>query len=180
MKILSVILIVTTFIFLSSCDLFNMKHDPKLPPLTTEGNDTFGCLVNGNLFLPEAPFGYGTGVYAELQGVNTDTVGINLYATNSTTDHNLIISIFDTPTLQVGKIYNLSDAKFFVDYTDYSNTPSCTYKKVISGDLKLLKFDITNPKHMIIAGIFEFDASSADCTDTVNVTQGRFDVSDFQ
>ena len=180
MKILSVILIVTTFIFLSSCDLFNMKHDPKLPPITTDGKNTFGCLVNGKVFLNEGSFGFGNGVYAELQFA-TDSIGVNLYAGNSSTQQNLILSIFDTPALQVGKIYNLNNPEFFVRYVDYSgNPPWCNYKNVISGNIKLLKFDITNAQNKIIAGTFEVTASSTDCNDTMNIKQGRFDISDFQ
>ena len=161
---------------MSSCNLFD--NDPELPPITTEGKGTFGCLVNGKLFLNEGVSGFGNGLYAELQTAQ-DSIGINLYAGNSATQQNLIMSIFDTPSLQVGKVYDLSDPLFFLDYTKYSNSSSCIYREVISGSIKLLKFDISNPQNRIIAGTFEFSASSADCNDTVKVTHGRFDINDI-
>lgn len=172
-------LVIATLLFLSSCDLSNIKHDPKLPPITTEGNNTFGCLVNGEIFIPEAPAGYGSGVYGEWQSL-TDTVGVNIYASNVTTKQTLIISIFDTPNLQVGKIYRLSKTNLTIDYVDYSKKPSCYYKTIIDANIKLLKFDLTNPQRKIIAGTFEYTMSSTDCMDTINTTEGRFDISDFQ
>jgi hypothetical protein len=49
----SVILIVVTSSLLASCELLNIKPKPKLPPITSEGKNTFGCRVNGKVWLPE-------------------------------------------------------------------------------------------------------------------------------
>ena len=177
MKTLSTILAIASLAFLSSCDLFD--NDPELPPITTEGKGTFGCYVNGKLFLNEGVSGFGNGLYAELQKT-PDVARIVIYVSNSSAKQTLIMSIRDLPTLQVGKIYNLlSDPLFFFDYIDYSTTPSCTYTymEVISGNIKLLKFEVTNPQRMIISGTFEFTASSVKCGE-ISITSGRFDISD--
>ena len=176
MKTLSTILAIASLSLLTSCDIFD--NEPELPPITTEGKGTFRCLVDGKLFLPNAPFGYGSGVYAELQYGSVDTVGVNIYATNSSQHKNLLISIYDSPTLLVGKIYDLSNPSFFLQYLDPRDNSTCTYRKVISGNIKLLKFDITNSQTKIVAGTFEFTASSVGCNDTVTVTNGRFDIND--
>jgi len=174
MKTLFNILAIASLFFIGSCDLFD--DDPELPPITTEGKGTFGCLVDGKLFLNKGVSGFGNGLYAELQK-SADVTRIVIYASNSAIKQNLIISIRDLPTLQVGKIYDLlSDPLFFLDYTDYSITPSCTYREVISGNVKLLKFEITNPQRMIIAGTFELTAKSVGCGET-SITSGRFDIS---
>ena len=178
MKTIFTILIITSIAFISSCDL--SENDPELPPITAEGKGTFGCYVNGNLFLPAAPLGYGTGVRAELQFGSVDTVGVNIYATNSGQHKNLLISIYDSPTLQVGKVYDLSDPSFFVQYLDPRGEFSCTYREVISGSITLLKFEISNPHGKIIAGTFKLSASSSGCNDTVVITNGRFDIGDVQ
>jgi hypothetical protein len=171
MKAFLFILVLATLPSLSSCQLFG--NEPELPPITTEGKGTFGCLVNGELLLNDAPWGYGTGAYVELQKI-ADTVGVNIYAGSSSQRKNLIISVWDSPTLQVGKIYNLKD--FDAIYTDYSSTISCQYRTVISGSIKFLKVNTTTP---IVAGIFEFTASSIDCQDKVTITSGRFDINQF-
>lgn len=177
MKILSAILIVTSLL-LSSCDLFNIKHDPKLPPITTDGNDTFGCLINGNLFLPETSFGYGAGVHAEL--LKNDTISsVNIYASNQSTSQSLFISVLDKPELKVGYTYELSDTTTCgIQYIIYSSKPSCEYIKVIKGSIKLLKFDLSNPQHKVISGTFEFSTSSVECKDTAILADGRFDIGD--
>jgi hypothetical protein len=47
-------LLASISIFLQSCDLFGtIDNKDKLPPATQEGNHTFGCLVNGSLWLPK-------------------------------------------------------------------------------------------------------------------------------
>ncbi len=175
MKTMFTILAFASLSFITSCDVFD--KEPELPPITTEGKGTFGCLVNGKLFLPNAPLGYGSGVYAELQ-TYPDTLGISIYVSNSATKQTLVIFIYDTPTLEVGKVYNLTHAKFSVDYIEYSDMSSCRYQTIIDGSLTLLKLDIANPERMIAAGTFEFEESSIDCQDTIIVTSGRFDISD--
>ena len=49
----------------------------------------------------------------------------------------------------------------------------CFYDQVITGYVNLSKFD-TNSQ--IISGTFEFKVYSADCTDTVTISDGRFDL----
>jgi hypothetical protein len=158
---------------LNGCDHNNV---PQLPPITTEGKDTFGCLIDGKLFLPNAPAGQGTGVHAEIQSV-TDTIGIVIYSGNNVSDQSFTISFSDTPSLKVGKEYDLTTKNSFFDYTEYGNSPWCHYDSIITGNIKLLKFDITGqPK--VIAGTFEIKAISKDCKKTVAITQGRFDIGD--
>ncbi len=92
MKTLFTILAIASLASLSSCDLFD--NEPELPPITTEGKGTFGCYVNGNLFLPEAPSGYGNGIRAELFK-NSTLTSVNIYAGNSSTKQTFIIAILD-------------------------------------------------------------------------------------
>jgi len=169
--------IITSFALLITCDAIDDDDDPELPPVTMEGKGTFGCLVNDHVFLPDAPFGFGTGVFAELQSF-PDTLGISIYATNSTTKHTLVIFFYGNPTLEAGEVYDLTHPKFSVNFIDYSGKPSCRYQSIINGHVKLLRVDITNPEHMIVAGTFEFVEYSVDCQDTIKVTDGRFDIND--
>ena len=164
-------------VFSSSCDSDD-SHDGQLPPITTAGKGTFGCFVHGNVFLNEGLFGFGNGLYAELQ-VGADVARVILYAGNYATKQNLILSIKDTPTLQVGKIYDLQDSEI-VQYIEYSADQKCYYDVVLTGTMELLKFEVSNPQNRIISGKFEFTASSVDCQSTVVITEGRFDTNDVQ
>ncbi len=177
MKRLLNIFAIGTFGLFSTCDFLRSDVKPDLPPITTEGRGTFGCLVNGELFLPDAPLGYGTGVFAELENF-PDTLGLFIYASNSTAGRTLVIYFFGNPTLEVGKSYDLAQHKFSVNYIKYNSTASCRYRSIVSGSIKLLKLNIANPEHRIVAGTFEFVETSADCQDTVVVTSGRFDIND--
>jgi hypothetical protein len=177
MKAFLTILILATLLALSSCQLFDNEHE--LPPITTEGKGTFGCLVNGKVFLPEAPWGYGSGVSAEL--FKNDTLSsVNIYAGNTNTRQTLFISVLDEPEIMIGKLYDLTDTtKCGFHYVDYSGSFTCDYESLISGHLQFLKFDVTNTTK-IIAGTFELTSSSVDCKDMTIVTKGRFDISDVQ
>ena len=153
MKTIFTILAITSLAFASSCNLFD--NDPELPPITTEGKGTFGCYINGKIFLPKAPFGYGTGGRAELL-INNTINAVNIYASNNIAKENIFISILDKPNLIVGNTYSLTDASCCgFEYLNYNITPSCRCTEVISGSLKLLKFNTTNAQSMIIAGTFE-------------------------
>jgi hypothetical protein len=178
MKIFFTALSITLLLFFGSCDLFD--NEPELPPITTEGKGTFGCYVNGALFLPDAPSGFGRGVRAEF--LKNDTLSsVNIYATNSNAHKSLIIAVLDEPDFRIGYTYDLDDVNCCgIQYIDFSGIPSSTYRELIRGTIKFLKFDVNNPQKPIIAGTFEFSASSPDCPGTLNVTSGRFDISDVQ
>ncbi len=128
MKTLITILTIVSLAFLSSCDLFG--DDPELPPITTEGKGTFGCLVNGKLFLPNAPLGYGSGVRAELFA--NDTINaLNIYASNNVAKQNIFISILDKPDLRISNTYDLSDiTRCGFEYLNYSTSPSVGIMKL--------------------------------------------------
>ncbi|WP_221417880.1 hypothetical protein, partial [Fulvivirga kasyanovii] len=86
-----------------------------------------------------------------------DTSGVSIYADNYDEVSSMLISIFDIPTLKEGKIYDLTNTSFFVQYTEATENQGCFYRNVTSGQLKLSKYDI-NQK--ILAGTFEFKAYS--------------------
>ncbi len=177
MKQVLLILAITSLLLAGGCNLF--PGDPELPPITMDGRNTFGCLVDGKLFLPKPPSGFGSGTYVSIEKI-ADTVGISVYATNSVLHQNLNFFIYDVPTIVVGKVYDLaSDPIFSIRYTDHSTGSSCTYQSIVSGNVEFLKFGISNPQSIIVSGIFNFIIYSDDCTRTINLTDGRFDISDI-
>ena len=157
-------------LFYSSCD---EDEKEKLPPITMQGKNTFGCLVNGKAWLSMGGLGQ-DGTYAELQ-TSGDTTAIIIYADNMKRNDGLRIFFYDLPTLQVDKVYNLTDPEFHVEYSKRNDSDKvlCTYDKALSGIVNLLKFD---PNNQIISGIFEFKSYSLACDDSVIITDGRFDL----
>lgn len=143
------------------------------PQVTPRGVGPFRCLVNGHLYLPDAPWGYGSGAYADIQ-THPDTISVVIYVNNSTTHQNLMMSFYDSPAPEVGKTYDLSDPRFYVQYIGNS----CAYNKVSDGFVTLSKFQIANNTTFIVSGTFEFTASSDECTDTVVFADGRFNITE--
>ena len=80
-------------VFYSACN----EDEDKLPPITMEGKNTFGCLVNGKVFVSKGRIG-NVGAYAEVQYAQ-DTIGVNLYAMNSEADQSFVFSFYDSPDL---------------------------------------------------------------------------------
>ena len=157
-------------LFYSACN----EDEDELPPITMEGRNTFGCLVNGELFLPNGPLGQ-FGLHAEISNYN-DTTGLIIYVDNTTANKTLAVSIFDSPILQTGKSYDLRDSNFQVQYIDYDDSNNCTYETVEEGYITLSKFELTEN---IISGTFEIKILSKDCNDSVSLKQGRFDIAEI-
>ena len=147
---------------------------PHLPPITTTGANTFGCLVNGNVWLPHSTIS-GGGIYALwIQGPNPgyykQNESVSIYADNrpqngeSNVDLDLL-RLTDTGTYQIQNV--LSDGLTYSDGTiDY--TPEDTF-----GTVKILRLDTIAD---IVSGTFSFRGTNKQFNKTVTITEGRFDV----
>lgn len=162
------------------------KHGPAgptLPPLTHEGKNTFGCLVNGAVYLPkvslfrspvscyyqklyEGPDGFVFVVQGRFKGNNNcHSSSVTLY--------------LDSIALQIGRTFPLaaySTGKCEGSYlfTEDCGTTMRTYatKDNANGEVVITGFDDLKG---IVSGTFWFDAVD-DSGDTIHITQGRFDM----
>jgi hypothetical protein len=163
------------------------KETPGLPPVTSEGKNTFACKINGEVFVAD---GSGTdtpnrGIYAVLES-NGDTIG-NILPLDSC---DLIISaskgsnyvfIFLNPYLSVGK----HDLRFNTYEYPIENSPEnyggvdlnakhYITTSVDTGSVHIIRWD---KKLKIIAGTFQYKAKNlAKRSETIEVTEGRFDL----
>jgi len=128
-------------------------------------------MLNGKVWIPISNFSEG-GIFTELQTA-TDTVGVNIYADNAKDENGFTLSVYDSPAIKVGKLYNLTNPNFFVQYSRHDEEMVCFYEEIESGSIIFSRFDLTKG---IVAGTFEFSAHSLDCSERVVVTDGRFDV----
>ena len=179
----NLILILLTALTLSCCDKDDDKSSDQLPPATTAGANTAGCLVNGQVFLPKgsSQFGpilscfyqYDQGGYhlglgiADKRNGNIKAVNISLNPnplTENTTYHLVAI-------VNGSANYNSN----FGEYTIYSNTTNdnkFTTTNIYIGELKITKLDT---QQKIISGTFWYDAINNN-GEKVEIRDGRFDM----
>ena len=139
--------------------------DTCLPAITTTGQNTFGCRVNGKVWLPQNG-SFQPGVNADLSG---NQIGIEGY--NDTRSEFVSIwvnPIYDTcyyilPTnfLSVQRGQFLQLKKYFITDT------------ISSGFIHFTRVDF---KQGVFSGTFAFDTYSNDKKDTIHITDGRFDI----
>jgi len=171
MKLMTTFLFATTLALSISCDQAVVDNGPELPPITMEGNNTFGCLLNGKVWLPITNLD-GGGLLAELQTA-IDTLGITISADNARDDNGFTLAVYDSPIIKIGEPYDLTNPDFFVQFFWYDEATTCYFDEITSGVVTFTRFDTTTG---IVAGTFEFGARSLNCNDRVVVTDGRFDL----
>ncbi|RSK37575.1 hypothetical protein [Hymenobacter metallilatus] len=160
----------------SSCKDHDPSPEQQLPPATQTGANTFGCLINGQAYLPA---GYdGTSNYAVLYdpGYNGGTLDIRTY--NAAGNNDQYLSVSSDGVNQV-RTYSMNGSSSSVGFyfRDAAHSTSCAlintsdnsiYRK---GSLTITRLDL---QAGIISGTFEAKLAKPGC-DTVRITQGRFD-----
>jgi len=152
-----------------------------LPPATQTGANTFGCLVNGQAFVPKNR--------SILQGPDLQcnyiyTAGgyhLTVAGGNKSSNGNITDIIVGTDSLAIAEGETLHFNTFVsgnaqASYTLYSfdNTRGDQYatNNTVSGQLVITKLD---PTKQIVSGTFYFNAVN-NKGDSVKVTDGRFDM----
>ena len=152
----------------------------KLPPITQTGANTFGCLVDGKAWLPNGSKpqtgGPNIQVYIDptFQGGRFSITGHQYNIPDS------YIAI-GSANCTSGGIFNFSNSATVGSYyktilgslpCQLSSTDAGTFK---IGFLNITKYDLTAG---IFSGTFEFKLFNPQilCSDTVRITDGRFDV----
>ena len=154
-----------------------VENNRTLPAATTNGSNTFGCLVNDSLFLTNPIPGQQKSVYGEFQYYN-QIKGINIYADDFTANRSLVIFFYNPDSLVIGKEYDLTSPEFFIQYIDFNKPPACTYRSMVKGHIMITRFTVSASER-IISGTFSFTAESDECDEEVTISEGRFDVSDI-
>lgn len=168
--ILILLLVVITF---SSCDLLhddNQNSDNKLPPITTTGENTLGCLINGELFLPKG------GLPGVISGASVNPMisyeeadgTFQIFASNSNLKYDFYI---------IGEkaVFSIGELDFGTgSYIRNTNLDVCKYHYIdtLSSKLSITNIDMENN---IASGTFVGDFSNF-CGDTLRITHGRFDI----
>lgn len=174
-KLLSAAVLVITLFTFSQCKK-SKTEEPQLPPETTTGAMTFGCKVNGKVFVPKDSRGR-PGLYVQYVNLGPSAGGgwfLNIPATNWVPSTPEGVGIGTDSLLVVeGSIYPFKYRKKGYPNANYYNGPQYETLDNNSGELKIIKFDQIN---RILSGTFFFTGTDNSNGQTVNITEGRFDI----
>jgi hypothetical protein len=168
-------------LLLGSCnnDDDNNTDDPlsQLPPMTTTGENTIGCLVNGEPFTDS---GLMNNFY---QFINGDYfLGINWDDGNNSIFRDGGIGLRRIEVVE-GGTYILNKSGFLDgDYTGGEGSFTSNREDIFgqyetninfSGEITFSRFDAEN---QIMSGTFSFEAEEISSNRTISITNGRFDL----
>jgi hypothetical protein len=154
-KITFFISILAAYIFFAACE-----KDPKLPPETQTGAHTFGCYIDGELFLPIRTF-YGNMInaYYDTIGNNSWHKGLSIWCYGN--NGNKLYMSFKNPT-------PITSSNILIDTVSYAGIENYHVSSIY-----FTKFDTIN---RIVSGRFEFELTDTINNNIIKFTDGRFDI----
>lgn len=161
---------------MTSIGAFSKWQQPEpltLPPATQTGENTFGCLVNCEVFVPN---------------------GNNLYPSISEPIINIEEEIFGFDAYNVKDFDCLTHVRVLVESFADVGTYSCTYYsstyfvgcmagfdagfKLDTNGSNIVKITRVDAEKGIVSGTFEYNLIQTETGDTIKITNGRFDLGD--
>lgn len=175
MKILHLILILGLALNTSCNNDDDQVQNPidRLPPATQTGEHTFGCLINGEAFIPDN-FGRGrpNAFYQFVDGAYT----LGISASNGSDKLTTVSFVgLDVNQVNVGNyiLQNEDSRNFFGKYLIGGGLIlRSTTSNERPGKLSITNFD---PENFIISGTFEFTVFDNEGNE-IKITDGRFDM----
>ncbi len=151
--------------------------EDQLPPATQTGTNTFGCLINGTVYVSKGSGGTGSPNPKKIFDLGLNgLLYLQIDARQYDTEHHQNGSFFiNIDSLRGTGIYNIYTNKKQLG-VGFEQIPSCgilpdddiQYK---SGRITITAYDMVNG---IISGVFNFKIKPLNC-DTLFITDGRFD-----
>jgi len=164
-------------ILLSILSCTKTEEIEKLPPMTTEGKNTFGCLVNGKAWIPKTE---GGGLFNERLSIKYEGRSFSIQASLRLNKDETFQRLFVSTNFTDLGVYQIPHPPFSGEiYFNLNKVPigtmPCTTYKCIPEDteIEILYLD-TNKR--IISGTFSYKNLTNRCGDIINITDGRFDV----
>lgn len=169
------VLIIFIFLSLFSCD----KDDDstpieKLPPATQTGEQTFGCLINGEAFIPSKIGGNAPRAFYQFAR-GAYTLGISASTGSGEDMISVLVGGIDIPEIKE-KQYLLTKRESGNYHGEYLEGGGLDFRTDTStdnpGELIITKFD---PENYIVSGTFSFIIKDEN-GDRIEITDGRFDL----
>lgn len=149
-----------------------------LPNATQEGKNTLGFLLNGQPWTPKGQVGVSANLAIDLDfGYNNGILSISSYRRNTNATEYFAIGVKDSlnfitafpVNMLLGK-RTLANSRFSNGYCSIDYYDTSIYR---GGNLYISKLDKTA---RIISGTFNVTLYKTGCSDTVKITEGRFDI----
>lgn len=178
-----ILLLITCLLCFAQCKKDKTKTPlEQLPPETQTGANTFGCLINGQVFRPGGAQLSGGSLNAIYQHIFPSTpsgyiFGISAKNNQEQCKLRQIGFAFDSVSMRVAvyqleKRVNGKGAGVYQEFYCNQTFKEYVTNEILNGELNVKKFDTID---QIASGTFWFKALS-NLGDTVSVTEGRFDV----
>jgi hypothetical protein len=164
------------------CSLFaackkDKNTEDQLPTATQTGAGTFGCKINGKVFIPKGSSGTGTPNPKVQYDIGLNGLPYLTIDSKQQESGNVSAGVFISfGSLTQPKFYPVTDTvRFSIGWSSLiGNCGMTTLDNSVSanGGGTITRLDIPN---RIISGTFSFNAIRPGC-DTLRVTDGRFDI----
>jgi hypothetical protein len=176
----SILLLASTLLLAASCGDDDEKlTTDQLPHATMIGANTFGCKVNGEVWIPHIEGGgaWDNPIYAKhYLAINHPILGecdqlqvSGKRKYNGQANINQVITI-NVWCPKIGENEITPTSGVFIDFIN------CGYYQVDTLNPHVLFLTRLDSLNYIASGTFEFTAINDDCNDTLRITEGRFDV----
>ncbi len=149
-----------------------VTEEEKLPAITQQGLNTFGCLVNGKAWLPDND-GSSNAELSPDYWNGILSISAKRFGKDKTGHRSLLESVWiDIYGIYQTGSYNKDDTAT-VRFYDYENSCSYHFNNILITNINISRFDTLN---RIIAGNFNATLYVDSICDTLKITKGRFDV----
>lgn len=157
-------------LFSASCKKENTDPADKLPPATMTGANTFGCLVNGEVWLPHTGSIWDLSLDVNHGQWPTGEWQLKIGAYRKYPDK----KIYQTFALNVwdpvlGENHITYNSRIFTDFE------GCGFYRLDTLSPNVLVISKLDQINFIASGTFYFTVINDECQDTLRVTEGRFD-----
>ena len=151
--------------------------EPVLPPLTHQGKNTFGCLIDDEPFIAKVDYAF-AGPVAVWGSLDEESWWLKVQGTREHENESLDNIAFKAYIEPEGGSYDFFfTTEEFKGYTGYGEGIGCTYYHDLynKGTVEITFLDTFNN---IISGKFEMELINPDCPvkQSISITDGRFDI----
>ncbi|TAE42968.1 MAG: hypothetical protein EAZ51_05485, partial [Sphingobacteriales bacterium] len=167
----TLLLLFSLLMLSASCKKEKAKNPiDDLPPATQTGANTFGCLINGEIWKPKAGL-LSRVLYYDYERYNNEDF-LRISAIRVISDVNKMKLTIGIVGINKNGKYSVTDGNYNVNYSDTKS--GCDYydDKDLSGTLIITRYDL---QAGIISGTFNFKLEKTGCP-TIIATEGRFDL----
>ena len=163
-------------ILLFICSIFCfVACNDDLPEPTQNGANTFGCLINGEPWTPEVDGWNETAIDALFYWDNNGSASLSITATReiNSSDKQFTQVDFFSENFEIGLAMPASKN---TDYHNGLNEGNCRWIEIDTSLHSEIIVTHVDKDNQTISGTFSYTCREDECDKTIEITEGRFDV----